>query len=268
MAKIKADQIEVGAGPQHAVTKYGPGPGWELQASRIRDTGAVINLPGTKVQIGDFDIEDYLASTGIGFDDGELKTLAITGRRTAGSYGQLLMEYETAGQAHLIAVHASLTAHLRLRPAASAIDLKFNPSNQGTINLQGAQINLDAASVQKNQIPLGVIAEASLTAQTGNVGATLLATGHTAGLYRISYYLVTTASGTSGTVKASFTWIDLAAERTVDSAIVNFGTLADPATGTIIIRSNGTTGIGYTTTVTDPVGDPEYALYITLERLQ
>lgn len=267
MAKIQADQIEVGAGPQHSLPKYGPGPGWELQASRITDNGAVINVPGEKVQIGDFDIEDSLASTGMGFDDDVLKTLAITGRRAAGSYGQLLMEYETAGQAELLAADSSRVARLRLRPGSGggAMELGFAPTNQGTITLQGALINLDAASVQKNQIPLGVISTVSLLAQTGDISDGLAAV---AGLYRLSYYLVTTVAGTSGTVKATFFWNDSADARAVDSAIINFGSLAAPASGSLIIRHETGLSIGYATTVTDAVGDPEYALYITLERLQ
>lgn len=272
MAKIQADQIEVGAGPQHSLPKYGPGPGWELQASRITDNGAVINVPGAKVQVGDFDIEDHLASTGMGFDDGELKILALTARRAAGSYGLLLMECETAGQAQLLAVDSGRTAQLRLRPGLSSITLGFGTSAHGTVEISGAEINLNASSVKKNGADLGVISTVSLLAQTGDItDGSLLINGSasvTAGLYRLSYYLVTTAAGTSGSVKVAFTWVDLAAERTVDSATITFGTLAAPASGSLIIRAANATGIGYATTVTSPVGDPEYALYITLERLQ
>ncbi len=51
MAKIQADQIEVGAGPQHAISKYGPGPGWELQASRLKDDGTDIKLSDVPVML-------------------------------------------------------------------------------------------------------------------------------------------------------------------------------------------------------------------------
>lgn len=274
MAKIQADQIEVGAGPQHSLPKYGPGPGWELQASRITDNGAVINVPGEKVQIGDFDIEDSLASTGMGFDDDVLKTLAITGRRAAGSYGQLLMEYETAGQARLYAEDSSRIAQVRLRPGLSGgtMEMGFSPTDQGTVTIQANTISLNAANVDKNDVPLGTVATVSLLAQTGNiVDGNLLINGSAAvaaGLYRLSYYLVTTVAGASGTVKATFTWVDPADTRVVDSATINFGTLAAPASGSLIIRSVESGSIGCATTVTSPVGDPEYALYITLERLQ
>lgn len=51
MPRIKSDQIEVGAGPQHTLPKYGPGPDWELVASRISDpgTGDVVFAAGANL---------------------------------------------------------------------------------------------------------------------------------------------------------------------------------------------------------------------------
>jgi hypothetical protein len=269
MPKIQEDQIEVGEGPQHALTKYGPGPGWELAASRLTDNGSVINVPGDKVNIGNFDAESTSAATAMGIDAVAVLA-AMAARRTSSSLARLLMECSAVGQADLFAIEGSLSARLRLRPGSSSVDLGFLPTDQGTLDLNAAVINLNAASVNKAGTPLGVVASVSALAQTASIGGTSIfieGGDPPAGLYRLSYYLVTTVAGTSGTVKATFSWADPGDVRSVDSALITFGTLAGPATGTLVIRSNGG-ALDYSTTVADGVGDPEYALYITLERLQ
>lgn len=114
-------------------------------------------------------------------------------------------------------------------------------------------------------------ATVALTAQSASIGATNLQVDGgvaPAGLYRLSYYLVTTTAGTSGTVSATFGWSDIAAARTAGTGNITFGTLASPASGTVIIQANGVANITYLTTVTAAVGSPVYALNITLERLQ
>lgn len=80
--------------------------------------------------------------------------------------------------------------------------------------------------------------------------------------------LVTTTAGTSGTVSVTFGWTDLGAARTSASSNVTFGTLASPASGSIIIQSTGAVDITYLTTVTSALGSPRYALNVTLEPLQ
>lgn len=111
----------------------------------------------------------------------------------------------------------------------------------------------------------------TLTAQSTSIGATNLSVNGgvaPAGLYRLSYYLVTTTAGTSGTVSATFGWTDIATARTFGTGNITFGTLATPATGTVIIQADGIANITYLTTVTAAVGSPVYALNITLEKLQ
>lgn len=132
----------------------------------------------------------------------------------------------------------------------------------------GIALTPAASSITIAQTPDASIA---LTAQSTSIGATNIQVNGgvaPAGLYRISYYLVITTAGTSGTVSATFGWSDPAAARTSGSGNVTFGTLAAPATGSVIIRANGVANITYLTTVTAAVGSPAYALYISLERLQ
>jgi hypothetical protein len=139
-------------------------------------------------------------------------------------------------------------------------------------SVNGSPISITAdEGLTLNGNPLGTINSVALTAQTDTIGDTNLQVNGgvaPAGMYRVSYYLVTTSAGVSGTVKATFGWTDLAAARTQDSATITFGTLATPATGTIIVQADGIANITYATTVTAAVGSPEYALSITVERLQ
>lgn len=114
-------------------------------------------------------------------------------------------------------------------------------------------------------------ASIALTSQSASIGATNIQVDGgvaPAGLYRLSYYLVTTTAGTSGTVSATFSWSDIAAARTSGTGNITFGTLASPAAGTVIIQANGVANITYLTTVTAAVGSPVYALNVTLEKLQ
>lgn len=121
-----------------------------------------------------------------------------------------------------------------------------------------------------DQTLIGRGASVALTGQTASIGSTNIEMNGgvvPAGLYRLTYYLLTTTQGTSGTVTATFGWRDVVT-RSVTSATVTFGTLAAPATGTVIIQANGSANVTYLTSVTASVGGPQYSLQITLERLQ
>lgn len=146
--------------------------------------------------------------------------------------------------------------------------------NAATNNIQitGTATAARVATLQDlTQTLVGRAASVALTAQSASIGSTNIQVNGgvaPAGLYRLSYYLVTTTAGTSGTVSATFGWSDLAAARTSVSATDTFGSLAAPVTGTVIIQANGVANITYLTTVTAAVGSPVYALNVTLERLQ
>lgn len=271
MAKIQADQIEVGAGPQHSLPKYGPGPGWELQASRITDNGSAIGIPGRAINIGDATLNN---GTSIVIDD-ETASAILAAGRNPNKNAKLTMQCEDMGQAVLSAKQGAHTASLSLKPdptASSIISLGFSPVDVGEINVTARDVNLNITrNLNKNGVQLGVVYSDALVNQIGDTGPfplTVDGASNVAGLFRISYYLVITTPGTSGTVKATFAWTDPATARSVDSATLTFGTLAAPVSGTLIVRNTAAFNITAATTIDSPVGDPEYALYITLERLQ
>lgn len=146
--------------------------------------------------------------------------------------------------------------------------------NAATNNIQltGTATGARVATLQDlTQTLVGRAATVALTAQAASIGSTALAVNGgvaPSGLYRLSYYLVTTTAGTSGTVSATFGWTDLGAARTSGSGSVTFGSLAAPVTGTLIIQADGIANVTYLTTVTAAVGNPRYALNVSLERLQ
>lgn len=283
MPKIQADQIEVGAGPEHTLPKYGPGPGWEFVASRVTDDGAIITLPGQVVDAGDLSLENN--GTRFRLNDVS-KSFEVDVNKNDPEHGSTLALNGSPGIAVLQAVDGSNVAELSLAPMALAVELGFN-SRIGALDLTAATISLlsdstnigvgagsttaIAGKLTNNGIQVGVASSVQHLAQTASIALTdILINGLelAPGLYRLSYYLVTTTAGTSGDVKATFSWRDEGAVRSVDSATVTFGTLAAPASGVLIMQISVVDPfIQYSTTVTSPVGDPQYALFITLERL-
>jgi hypothetical protein len=106
-----------------------------------------------------------------------------------------------------------------------------------------------------------VVSSTALTGQTGSIGATnILAATNTGTLYQINYYFNVTSAGTGGTATLTFTWNDGAAQ-TFTTAAITLGTLGSYVSGTLIIKP--TTGAPqYSTTVTTPLGSPQYSLDI------
>jgi len=284
MPRIQPEQLKVGAGPWHTVPKYGVGPAYELEASRITDDGTDISLPTLGFQVGDLQLDSN--GTRIRLTDVN-KLIELYVNRNEAEHRSTFTMGGSPGIATLEVNDGTATAELSLAPASSEVRLGFT-SVVGVLRLTAAttylwsgttNIGVDSDSqtaivgaVTRNGLPLGTASYVQQLAQTASIAATDILIGGAvlgAGLYRLSYYLVTTTAGTSGTVKATFDWTDAGAARAVDSATITFGTLADPASGTLIIQSVGSpTPIRYSTTVTAAVGDPQYALYIALERLQ
>lgn len=99
------------------------------------------------------------------------------------------------------------------------------------------------------------------TGQTGSISAaTLVPSPVTTALYQVNYYMNVTTAGTSGTVQATFTWNDGAAQ-TLNSATITFGTLGAFVSGTFIVKATSGTP-QYSTTVTSALGSPVYSLDI------
>jgi len=145
-------------------------------------------------------------------------------------------------------------------------------ANHTTQQSSAATANRTAVWPDRNLLGVvGTTTSVALTAQAASIGSTALQVNGgvaPAGLYRLTYYLVTSVAGSSGTLTATFGWTDLGAARTSTSATITFGTLATPATGTLVIQANGIANITYLTTVTAAVGSPKYDLNITLEAIQ
>jgi hypothetical protein len=265
------------------VPKYGVGPPYELEASRITDDGTDISLPTLSFQVGDLQLDSN--GTRIRLTDVS-KLIELYVNRNDAEHRSTFAMGGSPGIATLEASDGTVVAELSLAPASSEVRLGFTAAvgvlrlNAATTYLPSSTTNIgtDANSqtaivgtVTRNGVPLGTASYVQQLAQIASISPTDILIGGAslgAGLYRLSYYLVTTVAGTSGTVKATFDWTDAGAARVVDSATITFGTLADPSSGTLIIQLTGADPIRYSTTVAAAVGDPQYALYIALERLQ
>lgn len=111
----------------------------------------------------------------------------------------------------------------------------------------------------------------SLSALTTSIAITTLGVDLAvapAGLYRVVYYLVATAAGTSGTLDMKISWNDGTAVRNNNLVpALTFGT-TDTISRTVILKTDGVTNITYSSTLNSPVGSPAYSLDLNLERLQ
>ena len=110
-----------------------------------------------------------------------------------------------------------------------------------------------------------------MTAQGSSIGTTVLYTtgSNPAGLYRISYYLVTTTAGTAGdTATVTISWRDDKQSQSQAGSAVSLSTNGAFQAGNIVIQSASGTDIDYGVSVSAVVGSPKYSFYATAERLQ
>lgn len=107
----------------------------------------------------------------------------------------------------------------------------------------------------------------ALTAQVLDITDTAF-TVNTAGLYRISYYMLdTTADALAGAVTLNIKFTDNAAARTISSSPVVLTATTGFTQGEIIVRlASG--NVTYGVTHTGIFGNAVYALYVTQEKLQ
>lgn len=112
-----------------------------------------------------------------------------------------------------------------------------------------------------------IITPIQLTGQTGNIATTTIYTPAAAGLYRVGVYHICTTAGTAGTLATTIGWTDNVGAKTLKPAgDIVLDSTANGATGTAFIRATAA-AITYATTITGGAGNPQYALYILLERL-
>lgn len=124
-------------------------------------------------------------------------------------------------------------------------------------------------SAQSQLLP--VLARGStivVKAATGNTAAitttSLLANPPAIGVYKLTYYIVVTATGTSTNVVATFGWTDPAAARTATASTVSCAATNTTSGSVVIVPSGSTVAITYATSLT---GTCTYSVYLTLERL-
>lgn len=112
-----------------------------------------------------------------------------------------------------------------------------------------------------------IVATAALTGQTASIGATTLYTPAAIGTYRVSVYQLCSGAGSGGTLDTTIGWTDnVQAQSSNPAAQVDLTSKGSASSGTIFIQSTAA-AITYETTVAGAAGDPEYDLYITVERL-
>lgn len=105
------------------------------------------------------------------------------------------------------------------------------------------------------------------TGQTATIAAQNLNNTAVNGTYSVSAYLYPTTAGTSGSVTATISWNDGAAETAV-TGTHTFGALGTPVfiNGQIIVVTNST-AITWLTTVTAAAGSPVYVIIVVAQRL-
>ncbi len=112
-----------------------------------------------------------------------------------------------------------------------------------------------------------IVQTISATGQVADITSTNFTNAGSAGLYRLSYYLVdTTADATAGAVSLSITYTDAGGAKTVTSSAVILTATTAYTQGVIYIQQTSGT-LAYSTGHTGLLGAATYDLYITLERL-
>jgi hypothetical protein len=112
-------------------------------------------------------------------------------------------------------------------------------------------------------------ANVNLTAQTADIATTnLLASGHTAGLYRVDIVTMDTAADvTAGAVSVTLGWTDNVGATTKTGLATQLLTGTGRTPDSWLIRSTGAAAITYATAHTGIFGTAAYAVYIRVEYL-
>lgn len=142
----------------------------------------------------------------------------------------------------------------------------YIPSTGGTVQTI-TDTNLANYKHGRFGIPVE-FAHLDLSNQAASIGTTTLyTTPAAAGIYRLSYYLITTTGGNAETVLATFGWNDGQAAQTVATGTIAVNTDNDFEQGQVIMSLAASQNITYATTVSGALGTGEYALFVRLECL-
>lgn len=148
-------------------------------------------------------------------------------------------------------------------------DLTFGSSTLTTTGLvvgTGKVSSYNGVATTGYGIP-ALVDTKSLTTQSADIADTNFTNAGTAGLYRVSYYVVDTAADlTAGAVQLNIKFNDGAASQTISSSTVVLTTLGAFTQGVMYVRL-GSGSITYGVTHTGIFGTATYALYASVERL-
>jgi hypothetical protein len=146
--------------------------------------------------------------------------------------------------------------------------LSVGSASQFQVNSSGVVANYDNISTQGLGLSPILASPARLTGKTASIGSTTLCGSTTcaAGLYSVEYYLNCSTAGTGGTVVVAITWND-GANQSFSSASVPLASTGY-AQGQVALYSAGAAAISYSTNVTGAAGSPQYALSLSVPRLQ
>lgn len=109
---------------------------------------------------------------------------------------------------------------------------------------------------------------ATLTGQSANITATNLYAAAPAGLYRVSYYYMTTTIGNAVTINITLSWNDGTQAQSASGATIAMQTLGALAQGSQILFSAAAQNISFTTSQSGALGAARYSLYAQVEQLQ
>ena len=206
-------------------------------------------------QNNDFNDCAYIQSTYGNYDGGGSAVWSRFISVFGGSYLNVISGKPTAGQVDIGGSDTS-AGWLTLTNSAATRFANASTAGRGLVSIQGAP--------------------SELTGQTGNVAAqTLLASSHTAGMYRVCGFVAVTAAGTGSTAAWTLSWRSPASGTDLTHNLLWSSGGAETATFSVasadefnvckVIRSTGTSAISL-----DP-GDMNTATYTTawtVERLR
>ena len=112
-----------------------------------------------------------------------------------------------------------------------------------------------------------IVATVSLTGQTGNIGATTLYTPAASGLYKVSVYHLCSVAGSGGSLATQIGWTDAVQAQTSNPAAdISLTSAGNAASGISLIQATAN-AITYSATIAGGTGNPQFNLYIVVERL-
>jgi hypothetical protein len=139
------------------------------------------------------------------------------------------------------------------------------PSWSNNLPLAGKMTIYNGVATEGYGVP-ALVDDVALTGQTAIINSTNFTNASTAGLYRLNYYLLdTSADITAGTIQLSVAFTDNAGATTVTSSALPLTALGRTSGIFYIQLASGS--VAYSTVLTGIFGTAQYALYMSLERL-